>query len=218
MELTAHPSSHASDHTFWDRIAERYARQPIADQAAYQRKLEVSREYFRPDMNVLEFGCGTGGTALLHAPYVNHIHATDISPQMIAIAETKRSEVKTQNVQFEVGAVETLSVADGSLDVVLGLSILHLLEDKEAAIAKVHRMLKPGGVFISSTACLGDTMKYFKLIAPIGHALGLIPMVKVFTSDHLKTALAAAGFEIEHAWQPGRGKALFVVARKQMPS
>lgn len=213
MELTAEPSP-----KFWDRIADRYARQPIADQAAYQRKLEVSREYFRPDMNVLEFGCGTGGTALLHAPYANHIRATDISPEMIAIAEAKRLEAKTQNVRFEVGAVETLSVPDGSVDAVLGLSILHLLQDKDAAIAKVHRMLKPGGVFISSTACLGDTMKFFKLIAPIGHVLGLIPMVKVFTSEHLKTALTTAGFEIEHAWQPGRGKALFVVARKEVPA
>lgn len=45
-------------------MAKRYARQPIADEAAYRRKLEVTRTYFRPDMHVLEFGCGTGSTAL----------------------------------------------------------------------------------------------------------------------------------------------------------
>jgi cyclopropane fatty-acyl-phospholipid synthase-like methyltransferase len=55
---------------FWDRIAERYSKQPVADEAAYQKKLQVTREYFRPDMEVLEFGCGTGSTAIAHAPYV----------------------------------------------------------------------------------------------------------------------------------------------------
>ena len=64
---------------FWDKIAEKYAKRPIADEAAYQRKLAVTRDYFRPDMEVLEFGCGTGTTAINHAPYVKHIRATDIS-------------------------------------------------------------------------------------------------------------------------------------------
>jgi len=45
---------------FWDKIAERYSKRPIADEAAYQKKLQVTREYFRPDMEVLEFGGGIG--------------------------------------------------------------------------------------------------------------------------------------------------------------
>ncbi len=45
---------------FWDRIAKRYARTPVADEAAYQRKLKITRGYLRPDMEVMEFGCGTG--------------------------------------------------------------------------------------------------------------------------------------------------------------
>ncbi|MEM9841084.1 MAG: SAM-dependent methyltransferase, partial [Pseudomonadota bacterium] len=60
---------------FWDRIAEKYARQPISNQKAYEIKLDLTREYFTPQSNVLEFGCGTGSTAILHAPYVAHIHA-----------------------------------------------------------------------------------------------------------------------------------------------
>src|SRR5215217_1657238 len=58
---------------FWDNLAERYARQPIADEAAYQTKLDITRSYLHPDMAVLEFGCGTGSTALQHAPHVRHI-------------------------------------------------------------------------------------------------------------------------------------------------
>ena len=54
---------------FWGKIADRYAKQPITDEATYQKKLQVTREYFQPEMEVLEFGCGTGSTAILHAPY-----------------------------------------------------------------------------------------------------------------------------------------------------
>ena len=71
---------------FWDKRAEKYAQRPVADQAAYEKKLEITRRYFNPDSVVLEIGCGTGSTALAHAPYVGHILATDISPNMIGIA------------------------------------------------------------------------------------------------------------------------------------
>jgi cyclopropane fatty-acyl-phospholipid synthase-like methyltransferase len=47
---------------FWDRMAERYAKRPVANEDAYRKKLEVTRSYLEPDMQVLEFGCGTGST------------------------------------------------------------------------------------------------------------------------------------------------------------
>lgn len=199
---------------FWDRIADRYSKKPVADEASYQKKLEVTRTYLRPDMEVLEFGCGTGSTAITHSPYVKHIRAIDISSKMLEIARGKAVLGGIENVTFEQATIEDVSVPDHSLDVVLGLSILHLLDNKEEAIAKVHRMLKPGGVFVTSTACLGDTMKFFKVIAPVGTLLGLMPLLKVFTTDELVASLTAAGFEIDHQWQPGRGKAVFIVAKK----
>ena len=64
---------------FWDKIADRYSKSPVADEESYQRKLQVTREYLRPDMKVLEFGCGTGSTAITHAPFVNHIQAKGFS-------------------------------------------------------------------------------------------------------------------------------------------
>ena len=140
---------------FWDRIAERYAKRPVADEDAYQKKLQVTRDYLRPDMEVLEFGCGTGSTAIAHAPYVKHIQAIDISSKMIDIAQRKAAADNVENVTFVQSGIEEYSAPDQSLDAVLGLSILHLLENKEEAIAKVHRMLKPGGIFVTSTACLG---------------------------------------------------------------
>jgi len=74
---------------FWDKISARYAKQPIADEAAYQTKLQVTREYLEPEMEVLEISCGTGSTAIIHAPYVKHIRAIDISPKMIAMHKTR---------------------------------------------------------------------------------------------------------------------------------
>ena len=199
---------------FWDNIAERYSKQPIADEAAYQKKLQVTRQYFQPDMEVLEFGCGTGSTAILHAPYVKQIQAIDISSKMIEIAQDKAEAAKIKNITFQQSTIETFNASDQSFDIVLGLSILHLLEDKEGMIAKIHKMLKPGGLFITSTACLGDTMGWFRFIAPIGHFLGLLPLVKVFTVKDLEESLTNGSFEIDYQWQPGKGKAVFMIAKK----
>jgi 2-polyprenyl-3-methyl-5-hydroxy-6-metoxy-1,4-benzoquinol methylase len=133
---------------------------------------------------------------------------------MIEIAQGKADVEKVENVTFEQLTTEELSVSDQTLDAVLGLSILHLLDNKEEVIAKVHKMLKPGGIFVTSTACIGDTMKFFKVIAPIGKFFGFMPLVKVFTWQELEDSLTDAGFEIDYQWQPGRGKAVFIVARK----
>ena len=53
---------------FWDRIAERYSKKPVSDEDSYQKKLQITHEYLRSDMEVLEFGCGTGSTAITHGP------------------------------------------------------------------------------------------------------------------------------------------------------
>ncbi len=199
---------------FWDKIAERYSKRPIADEAAYQKKLQVTREYFQPDMEVLEFGCGTGSTAITHAPFVKHILAIDISSKMIEIAQGKADAKNVENITFRQSAIDELSVSDQTFDAVLGLSILHFLDNKEDVIAKVRKMLKPGGVFVTSTACIGDTMKFSKVIAPIGKFFGLMPLVRVFTTKELEDSFTDVGFEIDYQWQPGKGKAVFIVAKK----
>ncbi len=201
---------------FWDKIAERYSKQPIADEEAYQKKLRVTQKYFDSTTQVLEIGCGTGSTAIYHAPYVKHIQAIDLSTNMIKIAKGKAQAKKVENVDFVRSTIDELNVADQSLDAVLGLSILHLVENKEDVINKVYHMLKPSGVFITSTTCMGDTMKFFKYIAPIGKFLGLMPLVKVFSTKELERSLTAAGFEIDDQWQPGKGKAVFIVAKKAL--
>ena len=189
---------------FWDKIAKHYSKRPIADEAAYQKKLQITREYFRPDVEVLEFGCGTGSTAIVHAPYVKHIQAIDISSKMIEIAQGKADVKNIENVTFNRSTIDEFSVPDQTLDVVLGLSILHLLENKDEVISRVYNMLKPGGIFVTSTACIGDMMKIlkivFKIVAPIGKFLGLMPLVNVFTTRELEDSLTDAGFKIDKQW------------------
>ena len=203
----------ARSNRFWDRIATRYAKKPVGDEAAYQRKLAKTREYFRPDMAVLELGCGTGSTAIAHAPYVGHIRATDISGKMIEIAKGRAAEAGVRNVSFEIGGVEDLGVASESVDAVLALSLLHLLDDRDAAIARIHDVLRPGGIFVSNTVCLGDNMKWFRFVAPVGRWLGVFPLLRIFTRKELEAGITSAGFEIEHQWQPDK-HVVFIIARK----
>lgn len=199
---------------FWDRIAERYGRKPVADEAVYQKKLAITRQYLRPDMSVMEFGCGTGSAALAHAPYVKDICAIDFSAKMIEIARRKAEAGSVTNVVFSQSGIEEFDAPDASFDVILGLSILHLLEDRKAAIAKVYRLLKPGGIFVSSTACIADMAPFFKYIAPAGRALGLLPFLDIFTKRELLADMTGTGFDIEVDWRPDRKKAAFIVARK----
>ena len=195
-------------------MAERYAKWPIADEVTYEKKLEVTRAYLCPDSCVLEFGCGTGSTALIHAPRVKSIHAIDVAPKMIQIAQGKAAANSVRNITFACSSLDAYIAPDRTWDVILGLNVLHLLDNWQEVVAKVHKLLKPGGVFISSTACLGDSLNFLKLIAPLGQFLGLLPPVRFFTTAVLVKTLIAAGFEIDYKWQPGKFKAVFIVAKK----
>ena len=200
---------------FWNKRADNYSKRPVSDEATYEKKLDITRKYFRPDMEVLELGCGTGSTALAHAPYVKHILATDLSTRMVEIGRDKAKAAGIDNVTFAAASADGLDVPDGSIDAVMGHNLLHLLENKEQVIDDVHRMLKTGGLFVTSTACIGDMMFLFRLIVPVGRSLRLFPLVKVFTAAELKQSLDKAGFEIEHEWLPKKNAALFIICRKR---
>ena len=199
---------------FWNRMADGYAKRPVVNEADYQQKLTKTREYFSPDAEVLEIACGTGSTAIAHAPFVGHLRAVDISERMIEIARDKARDADVQNVSFEVGDVSALRLADDSFDAVLAMSILHLAADAEALLADVNRWVKPGGVFVSSTMCLAEGFGPLRFVLPLARLFGLVPDVRFFKRVELLDTIAAAGFEVEHQWQPTRKSAVFVVARK----
>ncbi|NQU58582.1 MAG: class I SAM-dependent methyltransferase, partial [Rhodospirillales bacterium] len=111
---------------FWDRHAQRYAKSPVEDEAAYQKKLKVTQDYLKPDMEVLEFGCGTGTTSIFHAPFVRHTRAIDISKEMLGIAQAKAESAIVKNITFEQASIDELNAVDATYDAVMGHSILHL--------------------------------------------------------------------------------------------
>ena len=198
----------------WDRMAARYAAKPVADLETYERKLMITRQYIDTQSEVLELGCGTGSTAIAHSPYVKHIHATDFSPRMIDIARRKAAAAAADNVDFECCGVETLRYAEKSIDVVLTLNLLHLLQDWQQQISMAFQILRPGGVLISSTICMRDELAFMRLPATVGRVVGLMPLLSFFTRDELEHTMIAAGFEIRQAWQPAPRSAVFIVARK----
>jgi ubiquinone/menaquinone biosynthesis C-methylase UbiE len=203
--------------TCWDRKASGYSKSSISDVESYQRKLSETQKLFTPDMRVLEFGCGTGATAVQHAPHVAHIDAIDISEKMLEIGRERATKSHIENIRFTRGTLSEFNAETASLDAVLGLNVIHLLPDRQAVLSEVARILKPGGLFISSTACLGSSyMRFIKLIVPLGQFLGLIPDVFVLTESQLTKEVTNAGFVIETQWHHGiKDVGVFMIARKR---
>jgi ubiquinone/menaquinone biosynthesis C-methylase UbiE len=206
----------ANDARFWDRIARKYASDPIADMAGYERTLERTRHYLKGDEAAFEFGCGTGTTALRLAPSVGRIMATDISGEMIAIAREKAKAEGCTNATFEVGQ-PAAPWPDATFDVAFGFNVLHLVAEREAALRGVHRMLRPGGLFISKTPCLKEMNPLLRIAVPLAQLIGKAPHVAFLSAADLEREIAAAGFEIiERARHASRGKDArpFLVARR----
>lgn len=202
---------------FWDRKAEAYSKSAISDEANYKRKLSETQRYLSADMRILELGCGTGSTAIQHAPYVKHIDAIDISENMLGIARKKAKIENIKNISFTRGTLEEFNADEASLDAVSALNVIHLLPNRLSAIEEVARILKPGGVFISSTACLGDTyFRFLKLIAPVAMFFGLIPDVSVFTKANLISDIEKAGFTVSSQWTHGvKDMSVFLIAKRK---
>ena len=198
----------------WNRFADRYAKSPVSNEAAYREKLKITRTYFTPESEVLEFGCGTGTTAVSHGPFVKHIHAIDVSSKMLEFAKAKADAAGVSNITFTCANIEGFADSGTVYDVIMGHSILHLLEAKEAVIATVYKMLKPGGVFVSSTVCISGKKTFLRAGLAIGSRLGLLPLVNFFSVDELAKSLTNAGFTIDRQWLPENSDAVFIVAKK----
>lgn len=210
------PAAKTKDQRFWDRLASRYARRPVADQEIYELKLEKTRAWLTADTEIFEFGCGTGSTALIHAPHVKHVLATDVSERMLEIGRGKAADAGIGNIDFEQTGIETFDPAGRSFDVVLGLNILHLCRDPEAVTRKVHSLLKPGGVFVQSTACLKDASFILRLVLPVMQAAGKAPHISFMSEDDILTMLDTNGFDLVDSLRTDSSMAAnFYIARKR---
>ena len=199
---------------FWDQTADKYSKQPIKDEKNYARKLTDTQRLMQQDMKVLEFGCGTGSTAIAHSGHVAHIDATDFAPEMINIARQRAAETGTTNVNFQVAGVEDFNAPPESYDMVLMLNLLHLVPDREAALKKAYSLLKPGGYLVTSTVCLREGMFLFRLLIPIMRLVGKAPYVDFIKSKDMLGELEGNGFATTTQWTHGRGMVLFHIGQK----
>lgn len=95
---------------------------------------------------VLDLGCGTGQFAVILAKLGALVDAMDISGVAIELAE-KRANVNEVNdrITFQKMSVYDLAYPDNSFDLIVGLSILHHIRDKDRIVEPLSRILKPGG-------------------------------------------------------------------------
>jgi len=192
----------ARDVRFWNGAARKYAERPLGDVAAYERTLERTRSHLKPSDVVLEFGSGTGTTAVKLAPSVSRYVATDLAPAMIEIGRERAAEAKVGNITFEAGTPADARVVDkwgeGAFDAVIAFNVLHLITDRKPMFAGVRRMLKPGGRFISKTPCLSDMNLLMgamvRVVVPIMQMIGKAPAVAIFSPKEIESEIEAAGF------------------------
>ena len=130
------------------------------------------------------------------AAHVSRIVATDLSGEMIAIAREKAAAEACVNAEFAVATPENTSWPDNSFDAVLAFNLWHLVADRTSALAHVHRVLKPGGLFVSKTPCLAEMNPLIRLAVPVMQFVGKAPYVALFSASALEREIEAAGFAI----------------------
>jgi ubiquinone/menaquinone biosynthesis C-methylase UbiE len=200
---------------FWDKRADKYSKKPVKDTENYNKTLDCTRKHLSASDEVLEVGCGTGTTALLLAPSVKQITASDISTRMIEIAKEKSVAQKVENVRFDHGTLFDEDLEKGSFDVVMGFNFLHLLEDIPGAVRRVNELLRPGGLFISKTVCLAEQSRLWSVLLGVAKALGFAPYVRCLEVAELENIITSTDFEIiETGFYPPSPPSRYIVARK----
>lgn len=173
---------------------------------------------------VLDLGCGAGFDTFLAAPAVGptgRVIGVDMTPEMISKARKNQANAGVANIEFRLGEIESLPVADVTVDVIISNCVINLSPDKPRVFREAFRVLKPGG-----RLAIADIVG----IAPIPDELrqdrelytGCVAGASLV--DDLKAMLTDAGFtnirivrkgesrEIIGGWFPGRKAEDFVAS------
>ena len=177
------------------------------------KKLGYSEEEFKsvPEGSNLGLGCGNpvalaslkeGETVLdlgagadvvkLHQHVKVKIIGVDMTPEMVEKARENAEKSGTDNVEFRLGEIENLPVADKSVDAVISNCVINLAPDKRRVFIEAYRVLKPGGrLMISDIVLLDELPEEIRnsIEAYVGCVSGA-----VLKDEYLK-AIEEAGFQ-----------------------
>lgn len=182
---------------------------------AYRLTAEHSLKYLTPSDQVLEFACGTGIVTALIAPHVKRIRAIDISDEMVVRAQEKITNLGSFNVEVTHTDLFDSSLPEGSFDAVMAFNVLLYVGNFEEIMQRIKALLKPGGMFLSATDCLGGNFSKAAVRKFWRSRTGQMPYVGFFTQRGLSKKIAASGFtvlETENLFPSPPN--LFVAARK----
>ena len=125
---------------------------------------------WKPGARVLDVACGSGFPALAAATHVRPggtVVATDISPEMVAVASRRAKADGLDNIQFVEMDAEQLRFHDASFDAVTNAYGLMFCPDRQRALAEIRRVLKPGGRARSSTWDDPSKSPFFSVISGV---------------------------------------------------
>lgn len=184
---------------FWDMISKNM--DTYAENEGL-KKFETSRDeklkkYLKRSDSVLDYGCGTGTIAIKCAGIAKEIHGIDFSSSMIDAAKRKAAENKIENADFMQATIYDERLKKESFDVVLAWGILHLVDNRPAAIKRIHEVLKPGGLLISATECMAEKKSSITTLLFLVMKIGIFPIrVKFFTVSELEDTITRADFQV----------------------
>jgi SAM-dependent methyltransferase len=148
----------------------------------------------KPGQTVVDLGAGAGFDCFLAAQKVEksgRIIGVDMTPEMIDKARQNAEKGGYENVEFRLGEIEHLPVADNAADVVISNCVINLAADKAQVLKEAYRVLKPAGrIAISDLALLKELPPEIR--ASVEVYTGCIGGAILI--DEYRRAVAAAGF------------------------
>ncbi len=199
---------------FWDKIAIKFDNR---SKHFEHPPVEKTKHYLKDGDIVLDYGCATGTVANEIADNVKRILGIDLSSKMIEFAKRKTGERKIDNIDFEQSTIFDERYKPESFDVILAFNILHLLENTPKVLQRINELLKPGGLIISATACMGEKTFLNILQVLLFSALiklGMVPNMKFFKISELEDSITNGNFKIIEMRSLNSSSNFFIVAKK----